>query len=272
MLLSWLTKFTASLLVSIIFSAVLILLLDQTILNSHYLEGQLASTNSYVKLSGALSDQIIKSSDGADPALKPKLQAILTPSVLQTKLSGALEQLQAYYKGNGPVPVIDLTDLVNQAQAAGIKIGDGSGLTKPITIKSNSKVKGIATAFRSVKLGTIVGVVVLTALLLLLSWERHKYAALPDVIIIVGILFAIIALLFNLAPGFADHTVKFNFGSNGFATIGHNLALSIVHDLAKRFDIIAAGYLAVGISVRIWLARRHHHLATAPAPRTKLAK
>src|SRR5438045_3503554 len=98
-MLSWLSKLTASLLISVLFAAVLTLFLDQTLLNSSYLEGQLASTNSYTKLSDALSDQVVKSSDNNDPALKAKVLSILTPTVLQTKLDGGLEQLQAYYKG-----------------------------------------------------------------------------------------------------------------------------------------------------------------------------
>src|SRR5882762_6056197 len=101
-LLSLLSKFIASLLVSAIFLATFALLFSQTLLNSHYIEGQLSATNSYSRLSDALANEVAKQANPPDPTIKDKLKLVLTPAVLQQKLTLGLDQLQAYYEGKGP--------------------------------------------------------------------------------------------------------------------------------------------------------------------------
>jgi hypothetical protein len=265
MILGWLSKLLASLLVSLIFSAGLTVILDGTILNSHYLEGQLLKTNSYMRLSTALSKEIAQKSGSADPQVQAKLQTILTPALLQQKTTTALDQLQAYYKGKGSAPVIDLTDLAPAVQAAGVPLDSNSPLSKPITLGANTKVKDFAQTFKNIKLGTIAGAIVLAGLLLFVSWERHRYAALPDVLISVGVLFVLLALSFGFAPGVADHLIKFDSSSNAFASVASDLATSISHDLGMRFGLLAAMLLAIGIGVRTWLAKRR---PAKPTPST----
>ena len=269
MLLSWLSKFLASILVSVIFCAGLTLVLDSTVLSSHYIEGQLVKTDSYPRLSTALSQEVAKKSDSTDPQVQAKLQTVLTPQVLQQKTTSALDQMQAYYKGHGPAPVIDLTDLATKAQAAGVPIGDGSGLNKPISISPNNQVKDVAQTFRTIKLATILGSLVLVGLLLLVSWERHKYAALPDVLIVVGVLFLLFAIVFSFAPRFADHFIKLDSSSSAFTSIGRDLAYSIARDLGKHFGLIALLALAVGIGTRVWVPHIHHQVANSVRPKVR---
>ncbi|HET6925095.1 MAG TPA: hypothetical protein VFH39_04655, partial [Candidatus Saccharimonadales bacterium] len=85
MLLSLLSKFLASLLVAAITLATLVVLFSLTLLNSHYIEGQLSATHTYSRLSVALSDELVKQAsdqgDQVDPALKQELQGALSPVV-----------------------------------------------------------------------------------------------------------------------------------------------------------------------------------------------
>lgn len=278
MLLSWLSKLIASLLVSVLAGAIITAVTNQTVLSSHYVENKLASTNSYVRLSDALNTEIAKKAS-ADPAaadagsagpmstdMTAKLQGIITPTVLQTKINGALDQLQAYYRGNGALPTIDLTDLAPQVQAAGIPLPADSPLSKPIQLGGSEKVRSAGKTFDHVRLGTIVTSVLLIAALLAVSWQRHRYAALPDVVIVVGVLIGLLALIFGLTPGLAAHYIKFDTSSNAFASIGSDLATAIAHDLARYFGIIAGVCLAAGIAARIWVGRLQAGSAAKPAP------
>jgi hypothetical protein len=254
-LFSWLSKLLAGILVATLFSAVFAIVLNQTVLSSHYLEGQLAANNSYNKLSDAITAEFVKNANPSTPQMAATVRSIVTPAVLQVKISSALDQLEAYYKGNGAAPTIDVSDLIAQAQAAGVPVPKDNSLNKPIVLAGNTQAKGISKKFENVKLGTILASLVLIVALLALSWERHKFAVLPDIAIALGILLGIFALAFRLAPGVADKHIKFDFSSNAFASTGHDLATSIAHDLGKRFGIIAIALLVVGIVSRVLVAR-----------------
>ena len=269
MLFSALSKLLASLLVVVLTGAVFTMVLNQTVLNNLYIEDKLAETDSYNRLYAALNDEIAKKAgkDNAEVAtITAKLQGIITPDVLKTKINGALDQMHDYYRGEGPAPTIDLTDLVAQAQSAGIPIPEDSGITKPIKLETSDQAKGFSKTFDGVRTGTLVTALVLVAALLLVSWERHKWAALPDVLIVVGVLLGLLAAIFGFASGMADDYIKFDTSGNAFAELGKDLVQTIAGDLAKRMGIIAAVFGVVGIGTRIWVARMHPHLVTGTAP------
>jgi len=261
-LLSLISKLLSLLLVGAIIVTALALLLSQTLLSSRYIEGELSATNSYSRLSDALVNEFVTQSqkDGqqVDPTLKDKLKTVLTPVVLQQKLDLALENLQLYYQGKGNAPVINVSDLVTKARAVGIQIGDNSGLDKPITIAGgNNKIKGAGKQFDHAKLLGVAVSAVLAVLLALVSWRRRKWVAIPDVLIWIGISLGIVAAVFTFGPGVAEHYLKFNAASNAFASLGHDLAVAIVHDLGRRLGIVAASYLVAGIAIRIILHKYH---------------
>jgi hypothetical protein len=270
MLLSWLSKLLASLLTASLCGIIITLTLSQTLMSSHYLEGQLNKTNSYNRLSTALSTEVAKQAGlASNPQVNTLIQGILTPAVLKQKINSALDQLQAYYRGNGATPVIDLSDLASQAQAAGVPLGQNNPLSQPITLGSNSAkasatAKGVSKTFDHVRLTTIITSLVLVVALLAVSWERHRYGALPDVLICVGVLIGLVALIFDLGPSLADHYIKLSSTSNAFAALGHDLAESIARDLARRFGIIAAACLVAGIVTRILAGRLQGKAATTP--------
>lgn len=256
MLLSWLSKTLSSLLVVVLASATVTTVLNQTLLSSHYIEGKLASTDSYNRLSVALTDQISKQDSlAANPEVTAKISAVLTPAALQAKINGALDQFQNYYRGDGPPPVIDLTDLAAQAQAAGIPIGEDSGLTKPIPLSTNSNGKSASKTYGQVGMVSVIASGVLIVALLAISWKRGRYVALPDVLIAVGIFVGLLALAFVLASNMLTNHIKLDTASNAFAPIARDLASTIMADLAKRLGVAAALYTAVGIAARIWVAK-----------------
>ncbi len=236
----------------------------------------MSSVNGYKRLSTALNEQIVSAatkdsdSSGINTAQAAKLQQILTPTVLQQKINSGLDSIQGYYRGNGPQPVIDLTDLAAQAQAAGIKIPEDSGLTKPIKLGTSQRASALSKTFDNVRLGTIIGTLVLVAALLAVSWERHKWAALPDVLIVTGVLVGLVAIAAAAVGQLAVHFLRFGTDAEAFASLGRDLASAIAHDLALRFGIIAGAFLTVGIGTRIWVGRLHPTVnlprPMAPAP------
>src|SRR5579872_7385185 len=146
-LLRWLTHLIAGMLVAAVCVAVLTMVIDHTLFSSHYIEQQAVQTNTYPRLSVALTNELLSYGNFSSPQAKAILQENLTPAILQQKISSALDQLEAFYKGNGPVPTIDLTDLAANIRAAGLPLPANSTIDKPISFGSNAKAKGISKGF-----------------------------------------------------------------------------------------------------------------------------
>jgi len=266
-------KFVSSLLVFALWGATLTLVSHGTLLNSKYLEGQLDKTHGYDRLSVALVDEVAHTPDLAvNPDVAAKITPILTPNVLKTKLNSALDQMQKYYLQGGAQPVIDLSDLAAQAEAAGVPIDAKSSLNQKIVLGGNQDVKNTAytgqqsvgSNFDRTRNLSLIASVVLAAALVGLSIVQKRYTALPSVLITVGILIALLAVFFTIVPSVIDKFIKIGDNSNAFALLGKDLAHSISRDLGERFGIIAAVYLALGVGGRI--------LATKLQPKPALAK
>lgn len=257
MLLSWLSKFISTLLALLLFGIIVLGICTQTVFSSHYLEGKLTDVHGYSRLSVALSNELAQQNSGlGDPMLSSQVQSILTPTVLKQKINGALEQFEAYNRHGGPKPVIDLTDLAAKAQAAGLDVSADSNLNRPINLSGTEKLHEVSQGLKLAGYGTLVAVVILALALILICWHRRRFAALPDVLIWVGILTGLLALFFGLVPGVAAHFIKLGSNADSFSAIAQDLATNVSHDLGKRFGIVAAILLVIGITVRLWLRHR----------------
>jgi hypothetical protein len=254
--LSVVSKILATLLVPAVLGVAVTTIANQTILNSHYVEGKLAATNSYERLSTALTDQISqKTPGGANPQVTATLKSVLAPKALQTKINGTLDQLQAYYRGDGPQPVIDLTDLAAQAQTAGVPIPADSDIAKPIPLQNSGQLKDYSKKFDSVRQAAIISTVVLVAALVIVCWRRHLWVALPDVAIWIGALLLPWVLGASALSGVLRHYVAADTTANTFSLLAGDLASAIATDLAKRLGLIVLVLGVGGIVVRIWLGR-----------------
>src|ERR1035438_7945394 len=115
---AWLSRFIAAILVSIITIAVLAQIFDATLLNSKYLIQTAAKSGVYSALSVNLTNQLVKdaTSNSSNSSItqaqaRSDIQSVITPALIQSKFNGALVGIQAYYKNNGPVPTISLSDI-----------------------------------------------------------------------------------------------------------------------------------------------------------------
>ncbi|HSX43574.1 MAG TPA: hypothetical protein VLF59_05845 [Candidatus Saccharimonadales bacterium] len=256
MLLSAVSKLLASLLASSLVGIVLVLTLTQTVLNSHYLEQKLQTTNSYQRLSVALSDQLSKGIKGVSPdQAKVVFAHILTPQVLQSKITGGLDQAQAYYQGDGPAPTIDLTDLATQAQAAGIPVPADSSIRKPITLGGSQKTDSHATPIATIWWTSVLSTLLCAAGLILVCRRRGKWTALPNVLIASGVLLGIMALLLEIGAHLVSDGAHFSSGSNAFSALGRDLGVLIAKDMAIRLGLWALAAGVFGIGMRVWMKR-----------------
>jgi hypothetical protein len=256
MWLSVLSKFISTLLTTALMGLVITTTLHQTVMNSQYLEGKMTQVDGYNRLSVALSDEASQRvPEAVRPMAAEKLRTILTPEVLRVKVNTALEQLQAYYNGNGPRPTIDLTDLASQIQAAGIPLPENSGITSPIHLAGGQDAPKSGNTFAAVQNGMLVSVLVLTLALLAVCWQRRKWVALPNVLIATGILLGVVALIFAAMSGVVVHAINVDTDAAAITLLVRDIASAITSDLAKRVGIIAAVVGAVGIGSRILVGR-----------------
>lgn len=260
MLLKWFSHMISGLLVASLCGLVVSTIVSQTLMSSRYLEAQLTKANGYNRLSNALAGDVSRQAGVSDnPLVAAAIHNVITSAVLKQKINAALDQLALYYQGKGVAPTVDLTDLAAQAQAAGVPLPADSDLSKPIKLVpdsgTNKTVAYPAKSFTDTRTVTIVTSILLALTLAIISWQRHRYEALPNALISVGVLIGLLALVLHLSSGLADHYITFSASANAFASLGRDLAENVVRDLARRFGTIAGVCLAAGIALRIAAAK-----------------
>lgn len=254
---SFLSGLLASLLVVTLYGAAITAIVGGTVLNAPYVEGRLAAVHAYARLSAAFINEATQQSGTSNPQVAATLRSILTPAVIKHNVNRALNQLQAYSQGGARLPELDLSGIGAKAQAAGVPLGQDDDLTQPakLSASNGSKIKHAIRTFNRVRLATIWLSALLAAVLLVISWKRRRYAALPNVLITAGVLAAATAALLCAAAATAEHLAGRSLGFNAFALLGRDLARNIALNLAERFAIVAALCLGVGVTVRILAAR-----------------
>ncbi|MEJ0072907.1 MAG: hypothetical protein WDN27_02350 [Candidatus Saccharibacteria bacterium] len=253
--LKWLSHTLSVLLFVSLSGLISLFIVSHTLLNAHYIEGQLQADQAYSKLSVAISAELAKDAGTTDPQVTAALQNIVTPTVLQQKINSTLDQLQAFYLGNGPAPQIDVSDLVAQAQAAGVPVPANSNLSKPITLGPPNQNKGLGRSVDGVRLKSLLISGLLLVALLAVCWKRRRYTAPASVLIAISVLYGLLAAAFLTLPSVIDSHIRFDFSANAFAGVGHDLALAIAKNLGRDYAIVAIACLVVGIVSRMLIKR-----------------
>jgi|GEM_PF-1346137 len=275
-MLSLLSKFFASLLVPILFIGIVGFTLRQTVFSSHYLEGQLQKTNAYSKLATGINQNIAKNSADhvlSEQQISSQLSTIITPAVVQQKLNTTLDQIQTYYQGKGPVPTIDVSDLVAKAQAAGLPAPQDNNLTKPIELTPLKKAQEVNNKLKLAKLLVAVGTLLLIVGMVAIAFVRRNFKPLANVLISLGVLVSLLGGGLLLVPSILNKAAKLNFQTDSFATVGHDLATNMAQSLGARFLAEGIALLLVGIVARVVMGKLHRptRQASAPAPATPVS-
>jgi hypothetical protein len=259
MFLTFLSRLMSSLVTTLLFVTVVGLTANQTLLSTHYIETKLDTQNAYSRLSDALSTQIAQNSqDGADQAMSQdaiasQLKTILTPEVLQQKIETTLKQLQAYYRGAGPVPTLDISDLVKQAQQAGLPAPKDEKFQHPVQLTAITKAKKVSDTAKIASIGTLVAIVVLLLGILAIAIKRKNYKPFANIVFSLGIMLSLTGTALLLAPRVVDKLAHLNYAKDSFGSLAHDLAIATGHDFGLRLLIPGVTILLIGILAKVAL-------------------
>ena len=268
---NWIIYIVATLVVLLGIGVTLNLVLSQTLLSSNYVETQLDDTDAYTGLSSAISDEFtknMKDAEQANPQEAEIIRTIITPDVVQEKLTELLSQAEGYIKHDGPAPVLDLSDVVTKAREAGLDVPADSEIAEPITFGTAESRQQFVQDVHTVRTFSTVLIVVTSVLVLLLvvlCVLRRDFRVIGTIAIIYGSLFVVIALVFWSAATIGIDRVQ--SGGDLFADIARKLAGAILKDEAQRFGIIGGIALVGGIIARIIFAKMHRPTGAYKASR-----
>lgn len=276
MILSWLNRLSASTLTILLFVAVVLFALSQTVLDAQYIKTELQHQNAYNRLSVAISNDIAKNADATTTTtqtqLMQQLQTVVTPQILQARLTKTIDEIQAYYEGRGPVPTLDVSDLVNQAQQAGLPVPDDPKLQQPIKLTAATNIKRLVNPALAVGAAMLAFILFLIIGLLVAAHKRHNYKTLTAVLTSLGIMLSVTGGALLVVPHIFNKLYTFNPTTNPFGALAHDVALGILHDFALRLAVPGLAILAIGILLRVLIAKADKrakvaasaHLSDAP--------
>lgn len=263
MLLTFLSRTMSSLLTTLLFISVVGFTANQTILNTNYIETKLQSQDAYDRLSDALSQKI--SQDSHDPtisktAVAAQLKTVLTPDVLHQKIDTTLKQLNDYFHNNGKVPTLDVSDLMQAAQQAGLEIDDNT-FAKPVQLTTVKNIKKVSDGAKFVGIGMIVAEALLFLGVLAIAIKRRDYRPLANIIFVLGIMLTIAGTVLLFAPQVLSKALHFDPTKDAFNSLAHDLAVVATHDFGLRLLIPGVTALLLGILAKYAL-RGHKPRAT----------
>lgn len=276
MFLTFLSRLMSSLLTTLLFVTVVGLTANQTLLNTRYIETKLDSQNAYSRLSDALSTQIAQNSQDdmnqamSQDATVSQLKTVLTPAILQQKIETTLQQLQAYLRGEGPIPTLNISDLVNQAQQAGLPVPKDEKFQHPVTLTATTKLKKVSDTAKLVSIGTLVTVGALLLGILAIAIKRKNYKPFANIIFSLGIMLTLTGTALLFVPRVFNKLYHFDPIKNPFGALVHDLAVSAVHDFGLRLLIPGVTALLLGILAKIAVKGTGHKQPKAAKSGTQL--
>jgi hypothetical protein len=217
--------------------------LDDTLLSAKYLNRQANQSGLYDQLAEKLPESLAKQTSQPE-ATKTALELIVTPDSLQTQVAGWFDQIEAYYKQNGPVPKLEFKDIQDQAGVYNVPIPTGPPFDKPLLWQD----PGIKPLADRLVLFKTFGPFICMGLLLVIfmlghGWKRQLNVAKVLLIsaAILGVLFLLSSVIPSLISGALGSTESLKFMADSVGVFGKQIA----SDIAARLGQIAIG-LATG--------------------------
>jgi hypothetical protein len=256
MLLTFLSRVMSTLLTTLLFVTIVGFTANQTILNTGYVEKRLESQQAYERLSTAISNEISKNAETplSQPELQAKLKQILASQVLKEKIDTTLKQLKDYYQHDGPVPTLDISDLIAQAQQAGLDINDEK-FEKPIKLTGLEKTKQVSDSARLASIGALVFMALLLIGVLAIALKRRDFRPLANITFSLGLMLTITGTALLFVPSAFSKAYKFNPSTNPFGSLASDLANATTRDFGLRLLIPGAVILLAGIVWKILIRK-----------------
>lgn len=267
----FLNKFLITLMALSVSSLILAFCLDQTILKADFVTAQADKSGIYTDLAKQLPQQLAGGGETA-PAIQAAYEKAVTPEYLQTTFDSYIHNLQDAYQNGSAIPTLDLTSLMQKAQAAGVTFTpeEKAQMTKQLTIQlagsqtgepSTGSAAPAAQPKQSVGFSNLYRKTSAAKWLLLLSSlvtaglvfvtaPHHRLKALGHGFLSATFWLAIYYVFFKVAPGIATHQLK---TAKDFSLSGsvNKLITLAAAGVAQRLLYAAIGTAAIGAA--LWL-------------------
>lgn len=272
-----LSKLISGLLATVLFAVTLSWVLDSTVFNAQFMKSRAQEANLYQGVAEQLPQLVTSGGQRTDDpnAVRTQelLKSVVTPEYVQNKLEPFLDSLETYLRGEGPPPVLDLTDLGRQATAAGLDVPPDTALTKPTAIfapkegsRSEEGPHPILRLMQAVlRIGSILALL-LAGLLMLVNHGFHRLTVLAKVLLTAGIFCALAALLLRLAPNLLGVMINSNQDLGALKGPLKQLMTSMGLEIGSLLLMVAAAYGAGAIVIggAGWHLTRTHEALTKP--------
>lgn len=265
----FINKFFITVMAFTLASAILAFCLDATVLKADFVAAQADKSGIYTQISQQLPQQLTGGGDSS-PAVQAAISRVVTPQYVQSNFDSYLHIVEAAYRSGSPVPPLDLTNIIPQAEALGVQLSpeDVATLSKNLTLQpgdigqksgqatttnANAKTASSSQIYR--RAAQLKWLLLLSTLILaglaFVSAPHHRLRALGHGFIGATFWLAIYYAFFRIAPGIANHELKtaktFSLGE----AVGRLVTLA-ASGVAQR--ILYAGIGTAAIGVALWAA------------------
>lgn len=260
----------ASLLVPLVLAASVSFVVSRTIMRPGYLHAQAQQSGFYPEAAKVLQQATVHGLQGDGMKLEPHMEqtiaTIFSAGYIEKKVGTFLSEFYARYQNDGPVPIIDLRDLVEQARAAGMPAVDGSADDLYLEIPAETDVQ-LQQFFNGYSTWSALDAWVSLALFLLLvliSVYIRSYGALVFLFGMSAFLQVLLVLVFRIAPGAILNNMPVESQWQQIADAVTKLATRVTADMALQFILLAGAFgvafiLALGVMI---ISKIRHRIST----------
>jgi hypothetical protein len=237
----------STLLIPLIFSAILGFTLSKTLLNAEYMSEKAKTSGLYTDIATIIPEQIAANSvRSEDPKEKEKmnqlLTSVLTPGYLETKVDTFLKDFNNRYMGDGsaPIPEINLEELLVQARAQGVEVPEGDFQAKiTIPTEQDAQIKAVFDKAKPAITGTVIGAVIAFLFLLLISIKIHSYWGIVWAFFVSALLQGLLFFVIKGSPVMLISYLEKSEASAAFIPIVEKFLGSITEDISNQFGVWA---------------------------------
>lgn len=241
----FLSAVVASLLITVIFSAVMSFVFNRTLLNVDYLKAKADEVHLIEELKQKVPDMIASQSEGSakeKAAQKAQVEKAIKSINLEGDINSYLSDLAKHYNAGGPNPELNLNDIAKQARSAGLEVPAD---VKPVSIPNqlDSQIKTVTATSQKTQTLSLVSAGILFLVLLLICLKEHSYGSMVYVCLMSALSFGVIAFLFKVEP--TNFFKSFTPGDEAvqqFMPVIEKLVKSIAADLGQQFLWFTVGF------------------------------
>lgn len=258
----FIASFLAPVATSLMLAACFNFVMQQTVLNTDYIQKQIKEQQVAAELTKILPKVLASQGEmEVDPqVMEQALSMVLSPEALDTKLSEAVSQLDAYLNSGADLPQLDLRDIAEQARANGIEIPE-EVTDKPLVLPQDigDHLRSAHTKSTLAQQYSLIGLIGVLLALFLVAVKTRTYKYL----ITVFVTSALVQLVLFIGLGFGRDMLLgmiSDLEPKELAPLAERLATQLSSDMGTwfvRFGSVFAVISAVLIAFSVVSHFRH---------------